>query len=98
MILYYGTRYPRKILEKNRLEIAPYGDTHLSLTTSISVAIYWATMSRDDDEGIGAVFEFKPSFKPFVSVNACIDGHEHKMACKEDIVSLLDYVQRIDFY
>jgi hypothetical protein len=53
--LYHGTSTFRWKLMKseNRLRIAPFGDTVVSMSTDPSVAEHFADMAREGDEGNG---------------------------------------------
>lgn len=53
--LYHGTRYLERILATKVLRPRRIGERHVSLTTSMSVARYWARMPRDDTSGYGYV-------------------------------------------
>lgn len=55
-VLFHGTRYPRAILESNRILLPKTGYGMVSFTRNHRVARHWATLSRDDDEGTGAIF------------------------------------------
>jgi hypothetical protein len=56
--LFHGTRYRQAIERSDRLRCALLGDTHVSLTRDWNVAVYWASLPRDDDEGEGGIFVF----------------------------------------
>lgn len=95
--VYHGTRYPSAIIASDRLNVPDYGDRHVSLTRNFDVAVYWASMERDDDEGCGSVFiidrkalEATYSLKSFVSAPDCKDEHEE--ACTAAIEGLSRYV------
>lgn len=95
--LYHGTRYPNAVVDSDTLKVAPYGDKHVSLTRDFNVALYWASLERDDDEGMGGVVIIERDIlngfshlEPFVSGEGCEDEHEE--ACKSDIpLSLVGY-------
>lgn len=54
-VLFHGTRYPRAVLRDNRIRLPATGYAMVSLTRSSRVARHWATLARDDDEGLGAI-------------------------------------------
>lgn len=92
--VYHGTRHPSAILSSDRIKCATMGDKHVSLTRSFDVAVYWATMDRDDDEGVGSVLVLDRSklekdldhLVPFVSYEGAEDEQEE--ACMSDLVNL----------
>lgn len=97
--VYHGTRFSAAIQADDRIRVAPTGDTHVSLTRSFDVAVYWAAMDRDDDDGCGCVLildraklEARYSVMPFVS-NAWVDcENEHEDAVMSDIHPLSDFL------
>lgn len=95
--VYHGTRYARAIQADNRIKVAPRGDVHVSLTRSFDVAVYWAALERDDDEGVGAVLildrralEAAHQLSAFVSGDGFEDEHEE--ACHQEIGDLDRYL------
>ena len=54
-LLFHGTRYQRAVLRDNRIRLPATGYAMVSLTRSLRVARHWATLVRDDDEGLGAI-------------------------------------------
>jgi hypothetical protein len=57
-VLFHGTRHPASIAGSGMLLFATSGDPVVSFSRSPEVAAYWADVTRDDDEGRGAVFVF----------------------------------------
>lgn len=57
-LLFHGTRYLSSILEDDYLRIPEFGDKCVSFTRSFNFAHYYATLSRDDDEGQGHILVF----------------------------------------
>src|SRR4051794_37955009 len=56
-VLYHGTRYGRSILSMGMMAHS-YCSRAVAFTRSAETAAYWAKLSRDDDEGQGAILIF----------------------------------------
>jgi hypothetical protein len=54
-VLYHGSRSPKEILHENVLRVPESGIPAVSFTRMLHVAIFWATLKRED-ESVGAVF------------------------------------------
>jgi hypothetical protein len=54
-VLYHGTRFHNAILNSGWLLRPLLGDKCVSFSRQPSVALYMATLERDDDEGVGRV-------------------------------------------
>lgn len=54
-VLFHGSRYPRAIIQSDRIKLPTSGYRMISLTRDIRVARHWACLRRDDDEGVGAI-------------------------------------------
>jgi hypothetical protein len=54
-VLYHGSRSPKEILHENVLRVPESGILAVSFTRMLHVAIFWATLKRED-ESVGAVF------------------------------------------
>lgn len=99
--LYHGTSTVRaqQIYSEDRLRCAPYGDQHVSLSTSFQAAWYFAHMAASGDEGghpVVLALDAKRlnvagyEFMPFVS--QCWEGceWEREIAVFSDIHPLSD--------
>jgi hypothetical protein len=71
-VLYHGTSTLRlqKILAENRLRIAPFGDTWVSLTTELSVAEHFADIAVEGDQ------DCSPTIHASEPVILLIDGQD----------------------
>jgi hypothetical protein len=57
--IYHGTCYSEKIIKEGFIKVAPYGDKHISFSTKVEVAEYFARLPRDSEdnsEGKIAIF------------------------------------------
>jgi hypothetical protein len=54
-VLYHGSRYISAILRSDRIDLPSTGYEMVSLTRDPRVALHWAQVRRDDDEGCGAI-------------------------------------------
>ncbi|MDP3659219.1 hypothetical protein [Phenylobacterium sp.] len=95
--LFHGTRYGDAIFASDRLACAPFGDKHVSLTSDFQIAEYWASLPRDDDDGVGRILVFDRhklsealTPQPFTSANRTQDEKEE--AVEADIYPLSKYL------
>src|SRR3984957_11356542 len=72
-VLFYGTRHRERVLESGFLRPSP-ASLAVAFSRSPRVAAHFATLPRDDDEGVGAILVFdRPSLKTRYKLE-CIDN------------------------
>jgi hypothetical protein len=55
-LLYHGSRSPAQILHDNALLVRDVGIPAVSFTRLLHVAIYWATLPREDEQVVPSLF------------------------------------------
>jgi hypothetical protein len=72
-VLFHGTRHRERVLESGFLRPSPASQA-VAFSRSPRVAAHFATLPRDDDEGVGAILVFdRPSLKTRYKLE-CIDN------------------------
>ena len=72
-VLFHGTRHRERVLESGFLRPSPASQA-VAFSRSPRVAAHFATLPRDDDEGVGAILVFdRPSLKTDTNLR-CIDN------------------------
>lgn len=94
-LLYHGTRYLDRIMRDNAIRCPITGDKHVSLTTDFRVALYWASLERDDieNESPGVVVLERKALldhgHPLFLFDGTGQDDEAEVACPKDIDGLI---------
>lgn len=73
-VIFHGTRYPNQVLASDRMLFSRSGYRAVCFTRLAEVAVYWAEVKRDDDEGCGAVLILhRPSLRRRYPLVPCHD-------------------------
>src|ERR1700722_12272969 len=73
-VLFHGTRHRERVLESGFLRPSPASQA-VAFSRSARVAAHFATLPRDDDEGVGAILVFdRASLKTRYRLECIADG------------------------